>query len=526
MNKKLAIVRGNDFFLEVPVRNIIFYRESSGEIVKATHPVDLERCEFLKVNIVDDCEERTSVPYVVQGSDLRIKICGCTVCGWYGIEVVYKLDSRKYRSYERKVFKIVPNNGSSFVSGEQYEGEQSYQVDTMWSLCSVNEIDLKKLIEMDSYRYTLLQIADMVELVSTYVHGNGNCSAVLADSGNNADGDHAHSEGQFTKASGSCAHSEGFLTTASGSSSHTGGQLCTATAPAAYAGGQASNTRGDASFVHGKGLNAKHVAEFALGILNDTNAEGGDGDDDYLIGSVGGGYSRDGEIVKKNLLEIWRNGSIYIQFLGNKVKIQDVFALFAKLIDVLKDKNVITSSDITLTSEDIEVIRNEDTIVGLEVKPWGMLPEDEIGDALQEEHIDYSGNSNDYYYNDGIGSWDDNTTRIGVIVDLGSQSRMTSVDENNHHYPIDEWNLSGDLYDLLKAIYDSGNYAVIKANLLFDGYISQPVGWNGSDTFYSTDYGDGRKIDIYIPKTKSSRYINVVNNEDYYYGALGSWDEG
>lgn len=525
MKKNLAIVRGNDFILKVPVRNIIFYRESSGEMVKATHPVDLGNCEFLKVHLVDDCEERTSVPFEIQGSDLKIKICGCTECGWYGIEVIYKLNSYNYRSYERRVFKIVPNNGRSFVSGEQYQGEHSYQVDTMWSLCSVDEIDLKRLIEEESIKFTEEQIDYRVKENMPYIHGKGNNSAILAGSGNNAEGGHAHSEGHLTQAPGSSAHSEGFMTAASGSSAHSEGQLCAATAPASHAGGQASNARGTSSFVHGQGLVANHVGEFALGILNDPDAEGGDGEDDYLIGSIGGGYTKDGITTHKNLLEIWRNGSIYLQFLGEKTKLQDVIFLFVKLIKVLYQKEVITLSDMLATQSDIEVIKNDDTIVGLEVKPYGMVPEDEVGETLYEDDEDLSP-AIQSEYSGSIGTWDDTQEANSVILDLGSQSHMTG-DANYHYYPIDEWNLREDLYDTLQTIWESGIVPVLNANLLFDGHIQHEVRKEMGGAFSAYYFlPNGSKVEIYVPEAKPLRYINVYRyNEQYYYnGSIGNWE--
>lgn len=137
--RDLRIVRGNDFPLVAPVRSIVYVRDEYGNVEKSAKDVPLDRCTVLRVSISDVCDDFRAVPFVVHGSDLVVNIPGSLECGWYGIEVVYTLDGRNYRSYERKVFKIVENNGKSFVGGDRYieqsdGGEPSYQVETMWTL--------------------------------------------------------------------------------------------------------------------------------------------------------------------------------------------------------------------------------------------------------------------------------------------------------------------------------------------------------------------------------------------------------
>lgn len=521
--ENLRIVRGNDFLLEVPVRNIIFVRDASGNIVRGTHPVNLDACEILKVNVVDDGEWKKDVTYEVNGSDLKIKVDGCLLCGWYGIEVAYKLGGFKYRSYERKVFKIVCHNSQSYVSGEQYQGEQSYKVDTLWTLCTIDEVNLKELIEQDSVRYTQEQIEEAVSNAIdenvAYERGEGNKSAKL--------------KGSMSSAKGATSHSEGFITVAGGASSHSEGQLCGASATASHAGGQVSFADGISSFVHGLNLRVTHTGEFALGVHNDPSPTGGDGEGDYLIGSVGGGYEKNSEIIRKNILELWRNGGVCIQFLGQKVRIQDVFLLFVKLLDVLQTKEVITANDMLISNEDIEVIKNEDTIVGLEVKPWGMLPEEEIAENLVEEDNNYlqeEESSISYYYGDGIGNWDD-TQRSGYVdVNLGSQAHMTSNDETQVWYPIDEWNLSGDLYNILNSIWNAYKYPTLKASLLFDGFIEVNLTKVGNNFVGSTQTSSGT-VSIEVTPNKPTRGITVYRNwveepSAYYYdNGVGSWDE-
>lgn len=134
MKRPLAIVRGNDFSLTVPVRSIVFAPNDYGGISRGYLDVALDQCEILNVRTVCECEMKRDVPFAVVGSDLKIKIAAEYPCGWYGIEVTFTIAGQRFRSYERKVFKIVENNGKSYVSGEQYEGELSYQVDIMWTL--------------------------------------------------------------------------------------------------------------------------------------------------------------------------------------------------------------------------------------------------------------------------------------------------------------------------------------------------------------------------------------------------------
>lgn len=146
MKNRLAIVRGNDFSLTVPVRSIVFAPTDFGVVARSAWPINLDECEILCVNAVCECDNRIAVPFVVvsseegsdNNSDLKIKISADFPCGWYGLEVMFTIAGQRFRSYERKVFRIVENNGKSYVSGDRYEGEQSYQVDIMWTLYALD----------------------------------------------------------------------------------------------------------------------------------------------------------------------------------------------------------------------------------------------------------------------------------------------------------------------------------------------------------------------------------------------------
>ena len=136
--KDLRIVAGNDFYLKVPVRAIVFKNNEYGERVPHGERVDLDDCSMLGVNLIDECENILPLSFTVtegDNSQLIVKVKGRRLlCGWYGLEVIYTLDGRNHRSYERKVFKIVEHNAQSYVQGSMYAGEMSYQVDTMWML--------------------------------------------------------------------------------------------------------------------------------------------------------------------------------------------------------------------------------------------------------------------------------------------------------------------------------------------------------------------------------------------------------
>ena len=137
--ESLKIVRGNDFYLMVPVRRIIFTTDEYGDEVKLGERMHLGESSTLNVCLISGDEERgVSLPYVVSEDDdskLIVKVFGGKLQeGWYGLEVSGTYEGRRFRSFERKVFEVVENNGKSFASGSMYAGETSYQTDTMWML--------------------------------------------------------------------------------------------------------------------------------------------------------------------------------------------------------------------------------------------------------------------------------------------------------------------------------------------------------------------------------------------------------
>lgn len=383
MKKRLRIVRGNDFYLVVPVKNIVFVRDQEGRISRSERNVPLSSCSVLNVNIVCECGKEKATTFSVDGSSLIVKVDSTTPCGWYGIEVTYKLAGRQYRSFEYDVFKIVENNGKSFVSGEQYQAERSYNVDTMYTLMSIiDEEDLRALIG-DAADEAVRGIVPIVQ--GDAVGNSGNLpSAKLKDS--------------------DC-----------------------------YASGLGS-------LAVGVDVRTNHKGGFAFGVRNEYDTTGGDGEDDYLVGSVGGGYyiQQAGgvlKIIRKNLLELWRNGSLYIQVNSKKVRLQDEILRLWALVKILKDKEILTDSDFVITDgimDDIvdtySPVDPRDTTLDEQHfgSAWGVLPKDEniikpftgghgmlspeeVGEKLNEEIAEVEPIAPSYgysYYGGSLGSYD------------------------------------------------------------------------------------------------------------------------
>ena len=273
MKKRLRLVRGNDSYLAVPVRNIVFVRDSEGRISKSELSVALSDCSVLDVNVVCECGLSKAASYTISGSCLIVKVAADMdlPIGWYGLEVKYKLSGRQYRSYERDVFKIVENNGKSFVSGEQYSGEQSYQVDTMYTLMSIIDED------------DLLAISERSQV---YERGTGENSVQQKGTGSQAIGDNSHAEGSQTIAGIKCkfedpnnedeyhfesnnAHAEGYKTRAYGENSHAEGRQTEAgTVPTVETGdGYMIVSGGGGENAHAEGYRTKATGK-------DSHAEG------------------------------------------------------------------------------------------------------------------------------------------------------------------------------------------------------------------------------------------------------------
>lgn len=179
--ENLKIVRGNDFYLMVPVRRIVFANDEYGDKVRLEERVELNDCSVLAVCLIDENEHRLPLSFTVtdgDDSELTVKVRGREIlCGWYGLEVKGMLGGRHWRSYERKVFKIVENNGKSYVDGDMYAGERSYQVDTMWMLYAAPSYPH---LFLDPEKMTLNMVGT-IENGETYLDENGKLCLRVSD---------------------------------------------------------------------------------------------------------------------------------------------------------------------------------------------------------------------------------------------------------------------------------------------------------------------------------------------------------
>ncbi len=134
---RLKIVRGNDFYLRIPVNRILYSSSEQKDAVPTALSMPLDECTNLRVCLLCECGRSVEIVYELPDSapgEIVAKVPGMLKCGWYGMEISGELLGRQFRSYERKVFKIVENNGSSYVSPSVYNGESSYLIDIMWVL--------------------------------------------------------------------------------------------------------------------------------------------------------------------------------------------------------------------------------------------------------------------------------------------------------------------------------------------------------------------------------------------------------
>ena len=190
----LRIVRGNDFYLRVPVERVVFKDVQDSQSIppdrtKGYEGMPLSYCSILGVNLIgDDLDKPVRLQFTINEngapssatehsdteehiiehdppqSEVVVKVKGNLECGWYGLEVVGTYDGRDFRSYERKVFKIVENNGKSNVgNGEWYDNEPSYQIDTMYTLYAQASYPLFALDTetMCLYQYGVVENGEM-----------------------------------------------------------------------------------------------------------------------------------------------------------------------------------------------------------------------------------------------------------------------------------------------------------------------------------------------------------------------------
>lgn len=294
-NKELRIVRGNDFIINMPVKNIVFLRDELGYTTKGVLPTDFANCKDIEVNLADGCGWYKPVEFVVKDDLLQIKIDGNIECGWYGVELRYVYEDVKYRSYERKVFKIVESNGGSYATPDVYEGEFGYHIDAVWSLaCVVDEVYLRNLVGTKSYERgsgenSAQQIGTGAQALGVASHAEG-VSTIASGTESHAEGDlckalgnSSHAEGDETIASGKQAHAEGHTTQAIGSSSHAEGKETEARGAHSHAEGQQAIAEGEDSHAEGRNAKTTGVASHAEGLFTEANGAGAHAEGEWSI---------------------------------------------------------------------------------------------------------------------------------------------------------------------------------------------------------------------------------------------------
>ena len=124
----MKIVRGNDFFLRVPVRMRYIHSAPTGrEILERDFP--LGDASTLKVYVVNSDGCLIPMPFTIDpqaGHVLLIHVKHCLCPGRYGIEIHCTYDGRELRCYEKRRFRLVEDDGKSYLSPAIFEGGQEY----------------------------------------------------------------------------------------------------------------------------------------------------------------------------------------------------------------------------------------------------------------------------------------------------------------------------------------------------------------------------------------------------------------
>lgn len=289
----LDIVRGNDFYISIPITDILMVRDLDCGVINtyyAEQTVQLDKYTIVEVNIVPHGGEGFSATWVMENGLLIIECDDKKLeKGRYGIEVIGKYDSRDTRYYKKKMFRIVDESKGCPIC-DYYNGKPLYNIGQN------GNITLSSGTTPSS------------SAASAYEPGTGENSAQLVGSGSVASGKNSHAEGQKTEASGIGSHSEGWLSKAVGSASHTEGMSCMTVGAYSHAGGLGSKTDGGASFAHGVGLQVSNTSEAAFGKYNDSKR--GESTKDSTVFSIGCGTSA----KRMNAFEVRQNGDVYIVY--------------------------------------------------------------------------------------------------------------------------------------------------------------------------------------------------------------------
>lgn len=137
MDEELKIVRGNDFYLRVPVRMKYLEHGTRNSRVIKERDCPLGECSEVEVYVVDSCGCKRCMPFTIEGKGINVLVVHvehCLCAGRYGIEIQAKYDGRQMRCYERRAFRLVEDDGKSYLTPAVFEGGQEYILTTMWML--------------------------------------------------------------------------------------------------------------------------------------------------------------------------------------------------------------------------------------------------------------------------------------------------------------------------------------------------------------------------------------------------------
>lgn len=121
----IKIVRGNSFYLHVPIVRYTVGGSSSEEIT----PLDISSVKNLTFYLVNTYGQRFLIPFDISGASTNTAILYVSadfICGTYSLEIVGQLNGNPIRSYKRNVLTLVQSNDECNVFPLIYNGKDSY----------------------------------------------------------------------------------------------------------------------------------------------------------------------------------------------------------------------------------------------------------------------------------------------------------------------------------------------------------------------------------------------------------------
>ena len=372
--------------------------------------------------------------------------------------------------------------------------------------------------------------------LSAHAEGSGTTAsgqASHAEGGKStASGKRAHAEGYNTVSSGNSSHAEGYETNATGPNSHTEGQDTTATAGQAHAEGHETTASGVAShaegyqskaseqYSHAEGreTTAGHPCSHAEGVSSAAygagahaegygtktlnNGEHAEGQynlpvDGKTLSTIGIGTSNSN---RKNAIEVWNNGNIYIYGLGNydgtnskgddTKTLVDVINAFSgkltyKVVDELPEASADTEGAIYLVPSSTTTeknVRDEYLTIKTGDDASATYSWELIGSTAIDLE-DYLNKKNDSYikdssYNDNllvITKGDDNTIEVSIPSNVTIEDASETNDGYASAYDVKTVILNNeeviaaalyDLHDTKQDVLTAGDNITIKDNVI------------------------------------------------------------